>query len=175
MGVKNKYSTYELILISLIALVSIAVKFCLKIIASSLPIGGVVMGSIYMMWVVLITLLIGKTGVATLFSATQALLTLVLGLSGKWGFWVLIGYTIPGIFVDLTFKTKFPTIIKSLVSGALANVIGTIIAMMLFTPKIDNKVFLLIPSLFSGAVGGFFALYIYKFYLSRQQAYITKK
>lgn len=160
---RGKFTVSEMILISLIAAISIVTKPYLKALAAPLPIAGVVMGAIYMMWVVFIALLINKKYSATLFSLLQAILALALGVAGKWGLWVFIGYTLPGLVVDFIFMSKTSKLIKAISSGAAANFIGSFIAMLLFTPNINNKLVLLAPSLFSGAIGGFLALSLYKF------------
>jgi len=160
---RGKFTVSEMILISLIAAISIVTKPYLKALAAPLPIAGVVMGAFYMMWVVFIALLINKRFSATLFSILQAVLALALGVAGKWGLWVFVGYTIPGLAVDFIFMSRTSKLVKSILSGAAANFIGSLIAMLIFTPNIDYKILLLAPSIFSGAIGGFLALSLHKF------------
>lgn len=160
---RGKFTVSEMILISLIAAISIVTKPYLKALAAPLPIAGVVMGAFYMMWVVFIALLINKRFSATLFSILQAVLALALGVAGKWGLWVFVGYTIPGLAVDFIFMSRTSKLVKSILSGAVANFIGSLISMLIFTPNIGNKILLLAPSIFSGAIGGFLALSLHKF------------
>ncbi|SEF60736.1 ABC-type cobalt transport system, permease component [Caloramator fervidus] len=158
-----RFTIKEMILISLIAAISVITKPYLKILAGPLPIAGILVGCIYMMWIVLIAFFINKKFCATLFSLIQAILVLILGFAGKWGFWVLITYPLSGIAVDLIFFIKINEFLKAILSGGLANFVGSLLAMLIFASKVNDKFFMLLVSFFTGALGGAIALGLYNF------------
>lgn len=153
------YKLRDFIIIALIAAMSIIVKPIIKMIP--LPMGYT--GMFTMMWVILIPLIIDKNWSSTLFCILQAILVLALGIAGKWGMWVLIGYTLPGIVTDLMLRVRIKKSVKAAIAGGTANIAGAMVAAFLFFNFQRNIVIVvIIPAFISGCIGGILAYQLTK-------------
>ena len=99
------YSTFDLVLIAVIASLGIAVKPVVsplvRIITGPLMIpGGVLAGGIYMMFLVLAGGLTSGKLSATLAAAVQVVLVIITGI-GSQGIFSLVTYLTPGLAVDI--------------------------------------------------------------------------
>ncbi|OPZ64105.1 MAG: hypothetical protein BWY85_01336 [Firmicutes bacterium ADurb.Bin506] len=108
-----------------------ALAFCRQV---NLP-GGVVMGGVYMMWVVLGRAFTHKPFSATLVGAVQAGLGWVMGTIGPTGPTMLLSFVLPGLAADATVRAAGGgsragagagafTLPVALAAGAAANAIG---------------------------------------------------
>src|SRR5699024_4696051 len=136
----NKFSIFELVVISLMATLGIATKPVIvplvHIITGPLYIpGGAIAGGFYMMWIVIGIGIIGKVGVATLISLVQAIIVISSGIFGTHGIMSFATYIIPGLAVDiflLIFKSNTRGLGCLFISGILANASGTFLVNLVF-------------------------------------------
>ena len=101
----QKFSIFDLVVISLMACLGIATKPLVvplaHIITGPLFIpGGALAGGFYMMWIVLGAALVRKPGAATLVAVVQAVAVTSLGVYGTHGLMNVLTYTLPGLSVD---------------------------------------------------------------------------
>lgn len=167
----NKFSMYELAVISLTAALGIGIKPIIvplvHIITGPLYIpGGAAAGGFYMLWIVLGLGITRKIGTATLIGLIQALLVIITGVYGTHGAISIITYTIPGLLVDMGAKLlrgKFLSPGGFFILGLLANVSGTLLSSMVFfrLPLIPLMLSISAASL-SGGLGGLIAYKIMK-------------
>jgi len=167
----NRFSMFELVVISLTAALGIAVKPIIvplvHIITGPLYIpGGAAAGGFYMLWLVLGLGLTRKIGTGTLIGLVQALLVIITGAYGNHGAISIITYTVPGIMIDLGVKLlgkKFMTPTGFFILGLLANITGTMLSNLVFfrLPVIPLLLSLCAASL-SGGLGGLIAYNIVK-------------
>lgn len=167
----NKFSMFELAVISLTAALGIGIKPIIvplvHIITGPLYIpGGAAAGGFYMMWIVLGLGITRKIGTGTLIGLIQALLVIITGVYGTHGAVSIITYTIPGLLVDIGAKLlrdKFLSPAGFFILGLLANVSGTFLSSIVFfrLPLIPMLLSISAASL-SGGLGGLIAYKIMK-------------
>ena len=159
----HRFTVQELILISAMAALGIAVKpivvALVHLISAPLLIpGGALAGGLYMMWLVVAMGLTGKRGAATLVGLIQAILVTLTGISGSHGVMSLVSYTAPGIAVDLgllLIRHRVCCLPCAFFAGVLANVTGTVIVNIIFFSLPPLPLLLsLAAAAFSGGVGG---------------------
>lgn len=168
-----KFTSFELLLISIIAALGIAVKPLVNVLSHLLtsPLfipGGALAGGIYMLFVVLGAALVQKRGAATLIGIVQAILILVLALPGNHGAFSLLTYTAPGLAIDLLWLSlghRGCCLLCCFLAGMLANLTGTLLTNVLFfrLPALFLAL-LLTVALFSGGLGGVAAWRISKIF-----------
>lgn len=157
--------------ISLTATLGIALKPILvpltHIVSAPLMIpGGAFAGGLYMVWLVIGYGIVGKPGTGTLIAFIQAILVILLGVTGSHGIMSLVTYTLPGIVMDLVLfliKHKVCCGPCAFIAGASANVTGTIAVNALFF-QLPGMFLLLVLSvaLLSGGMGGLLAWQVLK-------------
>ncbi len=157
---------YELVLITMLAALGIAVKPVVVPLAHILtgPLfipGGVVAGGFYMLWLVLGRGLVDRTGTATLMGLIQALLVVVLGFFGTHGALSLITYVAPGLMVDLLYvvlRSGVSSPLHAFLGGTVANMTGTLTVSAVFfrLPTVPLLLSLTVAAL-SGGLGGLVA------------------
>lgn len=127
-----RYTTYDLIVIAIMAALGIAIKPVVVPLAHIitgpllLP-GGVVAGGFYMLWLVLGYGLTGhKRGTALLIGLVQGIVILIQPF-GNHGAFSLVTYTAPGLAVELVYLVlsgpKTPA--RAFVGGVAANLAGS--------------------------------------------------
>lgn len=151
----KRFSTRDLIVISTLAAIGIAIKPLVgplfKMISTPLAIpGGSLAGGFYMLWLSLAVFMVGKTGTGTLFGVVQALIAMVAGLQG-------IVYPLPGIVADLLYLLfkDGDKIISHVLICAVANLAGALlVAVLLFRHPLALVFTIGGLALLSGAMGG---------------------
>ncbi|NHK29719.1 MAG: hypothetical protein FK730_00105 [Asgard group archaeon] len=168
--VMKRYSTYDLIIIGLMAALGLGTKQIIRPLVSliSVPLGlpgGAIVGGFYMLWLVLTKRLAPKMFSGTLFGLTQALVVMILPF-GSHGIFTLITYTLPGLavdLVDLAFGKKTNSIVCSMIEGAIANFVGSLsVLFFIFQLSLEPTMFISLLALFTGNIGGIISYYIAK-------------
>jgi len=159
----QRFSVKDLILISAMAALGIAVKAVLTPIIhlASVPLfipGGALGGGLYMMWLLLASGITGKLGAATLTGLVQAIIVILTGVGGSHGVLSLFSYTLPGLAIDiwlLLSRHRLCCLTCAFVACILANLCGTMAVNMIFfrLPTIPLLLSLTVAA-FSGGVGG---------------------
>lgn len=167
----RKFSVYDLLVISILATVGIAIKPVVvplaHIVSGPLMIpGGALAGGLYMLWMIIAYGIVGKPGTASLLALVQALLVMFTGVIGSHGILSLFTYTMPGIAVDLFLLIVGHRICCrscAFFAGAIANTTGTACVNVVFfqVPGIYLALILSIAFL-SGAMGGLLAWQLLK-------------
>ncbi len=166
----NKYSIFELVLMSFMATLGVAVKPIIMPIVYfiSTPLlipGGSVAGGFYMLWIVLGAAIVKKPGVATVIGIIQAIMVMATGTVGGHGMLSIVTYTLPGVMVDLFLyitRNTTNTKIKMFFSCMVANVTGLMLTNIIIY-KLPLPVLILSLSIgaLSGGIGGIIANTIY--------------
>ncbi|HPT72104.1 MAG TPA: ECF transporter S component [Candidatus Cloacimonadota bacterium] len=166
----RRYSTHDLLLISLFSALGLAIKPIatplVHLISAPLMIpGGSLAGGFYMMWLAMVVVVVPKFGSAFLIGIVQALAILVLGIMGSHGIISIISYSMPGLMVDLLAlivgrKLKIWTQILFVI---VANLTGTGIVMITIMrlPFIPAMI-ALGTAAFSGIIGGLLSYWLIK-------------
>lgn len=162
----QKFSIYDLMIISIMAAIGIAIKPIVvpiaHIVGSAIMIpGGPMAGGLYMMWLVLGFSITGKYFTSSMIGLVQAIIVMFLGLPGSHGVFSLITYTMPGVSIDLLmfillslFKCDFNNVI-SICAGTIANITGTFfVNMVLLHLPFGFLLLTLTVSAVSGGIGG---------------------
>lgn len=179
MSILKRFSVADLIVIASVAAVGIAVKPIVgpisKFISTPLGIpGGSLAGGFYMMWLVLAVTIVNKRYTGTVFGFLQAVLVLLVGMSGKQGAFSLVSYTLPGIGVDILFYIigNRQKLITHLSLGMVANIIGSLTTAVIFfrLPLVMVAVNFAFATA-SGIMGGYLA---YGTYIALLKARIIK-
>ncbi|MBN2286595.1 MAG: ECF transporter S component [Tissierellales bacterium] len=167
----DRFTVYELIIISLTAALGLASKPVIvpitHIITGPLFIpGGSVAGGFYMMWIVLGASLVRKRGAASLIALTQGIIVMITGSFGTHGVISILTYGIPGITLDLIFillNKRYNQPIDFFLAGVIANLSGTYLSNLVFfrLPLIPLALSLSTGAL-SGGLGGLLAYMIFK-------------
>ena len=162
----RRFSTFDLIVISLMACLGIVTKPIIVPIAYMItgpffiP-GGVVAGGFYMLWIVLGAGLVGKFGAATMIATVQAIVVMALGFLGTHGFMTIFTYILPGISVDLVFglsKHRGCCLGCCFAGGIAANLSGTfLVNLVFFRLPFVPLVLSLATAALSGGLGGIIA------------------
>lgn len=158
----KRFSTRDLIVISTLAAIGIAVKPIVgplfKMISAPLSIpGGSLAGGFYMLWLCLAVFMVGKTGTGTLFGVVQALIVMAAGLQGNQGALSLISYPLPGILADILFLffKDGNMLLNHILICSLSNLIGgLVVAVLLFHHPLVLVLTIGGLALLSGGVGG---------------------
>lgn len=162
----SKFTMFDLIVITMMAALGIAIKPIIvplaQVITGPLYVpGGVVAGGFYMLWLVLGRALVNKNGTATLVSLVQSILIIAVGTFGNQGAVSLITYLAPGIAVDVLYMI-FPNGVNSplgaFMGGAVANISGTfLVSVILFRLPLVPLLLSLSAASLSGGLGGLVA------------------
>lgn len=165
----KKFSLFDLVIISMVASVGIAMKPVIvplsHIITGPLFIpGGVIAGGFYMMWIVVGAGLVKKRGTATMIALVQAILVTATGVFGTHGIMSLVTYLIPGIAVDLFLfisRQYGENVVSCFFAGMIANVSGAMLTNFIFfkLPLIP-LILTLGGGALSGGLGGLLAYMI---------------
>jgi len=166
----KRFSTRDLIILATLAGIGIAIKPIVsplsKLLSTPLFVpGGSFTGGLYMLWLVLAVVIIGKAGTGTIFGLLQALVVMVIGLRGNQGLLSLISYTLPGVVADLAFAVlRRPlSLWTHVILVALANMTGAlVVAVFLFRHPLPYVLIILGMALVSGCVGGLLSFGIFK-------------
>ena len=162
----GKFSTFQLIMIALMATLGIATKPVIvplvHIITGPLYIpGGAIAGGFYMIWIVLGVGLINKMGVATIIASVQAIMVVSLGISGNHGIMSFLTYIIPGLAVDIFLiltRNRNPGLGSLFLCGIIANLSGTfLVDVIFFRLPFVPLILVLSSAALSGGVGGIIA------------------
>ena len=159
----DKFSSFELIIIVVMAALGVAVKPIIvpiaHIVCGPLMIpSGAMAGGLYMMWMVIGYGMVRKRGTAFLIALVQTLLVVFTGIVGSHGIMTFLTYLGPGIAVELIMfmvPRRGCSRPICLAAGTAANVIGTLTVNFVFfrTPGVYLILVLAIASL-SGMIGG---------------------
>lgn len=162
----QRFSSYELVIIAIMATIGIALKPVISplahLISGPLMIpGGAFAGGLYMLWLVVGFGIVRKIGTATLIAIIQALLVLFTGVVGSHGLMSLFTYTMPGIAMDLVLLLIGHRVCCrqcAFIAGAVANVTGTACVNVVFfhVPGV-YLILILSVALLSGGFGGLLA------------------
>lgn len=167
----DRFSTFNLIIIAMMAALGIATKPVIvplaHIITGPLYIpGGAVAGGFYMMWIVLGAAIVNKRGAGTIIALVQAIMVMALGVFGTHGIMSLVTYVIPGIAVDLVFlifNYRKYRLLSLFMAGALANISGTYLSnIVFFRLPLIPLILSLSAGTLSGGLGGLIAYNIDK-------------
>lgn len=162
----QRYTTFDLMLIALMAALGLAAKPLVVPLAHLLtgPLfipGGAVAGGFYMLWLVLSGSLVQKRGAATLTALVQGIIVLVSGLFGSHGVASLFTYALPGLAVDLLWlalRSRGEQKLACFLAGIAANLSGTFLSNLVFfrLPFLPLLLSLTAAAL-SGGLGGLIA------------------
>lgn len=162
----REFSTYQLVLIAMMASLGVAVKPVVTALAHIVtgPLfipGGSVAGGFYMMWLVLGAALVKRPGTASLIGLVQSIMVIAVGFYGTHGIVSLATYTLPGATVDLLLwllKRPPDDRMAMFVGGIGANLCGVLLTNMVFF-RLPFFPLLLAASAgaLSGALGGLLA------------------
>ncbi|NLM45346.1 MAG: ECF transporter S component [Firmicutes bacterium] len=167
----SRFSTFELILLALMACLGIATKPIIvpltHIITGPLFIpGGVIAGGFYMMWIVMGVALVQKYGAASIIAAVQAVVVMALGIYGTHGFLSLFTYILPGLAVDLVLllsRHRGCCLACCFAAGIAANASGTVLVNLVFFRLPLIPLLLSVSSAaLSGGLGGIIAYSVTK-------------
>jgi ABC-type thiamin/hydroxymethylpyrimidine transport system permease subunit len=164
----KRFSTYDLLLISLLSSVGLAIKPIATPLVHlvSVPLmipGGSLAGGFYMMWLALAAALIPKFGSAFLVGLVQAIVVLILGISGSHGIVSLISYTLPGLLVDFVALLLFRRthLWSQILLVCVANITGTVIVtVIIMRLALLPMLISMSASLISGIIGGVLAYWL---------------
>ena len=169
----DKFSSFELIIIVVMAALGVAVKPIIvpiaHIVCGPLMIpSGAMAGGLYMMWMVIGYGMVRKRGTAFLIALVQTLLVVFTGIVGSHGIMTFLTYLGPGLAVELIMcmVPKFgPNRGVCLGAGTAANLIGTLTVNFVFfrTPGVYLILVLAIASL-SGMIGGLISWQLIKIF-----------
>ncbi|MEG1800495.1 MAG: ECF transporter S component [Oscillospiraceae bacterium] len=167
----DKFSLYHLVVIAFMSACGIAIKSIIvplvHIVTSSLFIpGGAIAGGIYMLFLVLARGICKKFGTGFLTGLTQAVMVMIVGVSGSHGIISLVTYAMPGLAVDIVFlfaKKDNYGILTFMVAGMAANLTGSLLVNSVFfnLPLVPLMLSISLGAL-SGGFGGVIAWQIYK-------------
>ncbi|HUT79680.1 MAG TPA: ECF transporter S component [Candidatus Bathyarchaeia archaeon] len=166
----KRYSTFDLIIIAIMAALGLGTKQIIRPLVSLITVplgipGGAVVGGFYMLWLVLTKRLAPKFGTGFLFGLTQALVVMILPF-GSHGIFTLITYSMPGLavdLIDLAFGKKANGVICSMIEGAIANFVGSLLVLILiFRLALEPSIFITLIALLTGNIGGIISYYIAK-------------
>lgn len=162
-----RFSTYDLILISVMAALGVATKPIIVPLAHLItgPLfipGGSLAGGLYMFWLVVGLGLTRKYGTATLIGLVQALMVAGTGVIGSHGAMSLVSYTLPGLAVDaglfLIGRHKACCLFCCFIAGMLANLGGTLaVNAIFFRLPLIPLMLSICAAAFSGGLGGILA------------------
>lgn len=161
----KKFTTLDLILVSLNAAIGIALKPVIGPIIQAIGASfffptGAIAGAIYMIWPLLALLIINKLGSATLVGIVQALIVFVTGIYGSHGIFTFFTYILPCLVIDLIYfllncnKNKF----WLFVPPAMGNATGTFLvgSLMMHLPVVPLLLGT-IPAFVFGGIAGWLA------------------
>ena len=169
----DKFSSFELIVIVVMAALGVAIKPIIvpiaHIVCGPLMIpSGAMAGGLYMMWMVIGYCLVRKRGTAFMIALVQTLLVVFTGIVGSHGIMTFITYLGPGIAVELIMflvPRRGTSRGVCLAAGTAANVVGTLAVNFVFfrTPGVYLILVLAIASL-SGMIGGLISWHLAKIF-----------
>ncbi len=165
-GFLSKFSVFDLVVISMMAALGVAVKPIVVALAHLItgPLfipGGALAGGFYMMWLALGAGFVKKRGTATLIGLIQSVIVIATGVYGSHGAVSLLTYTLPGLAVDIAlwvFRQE-PDKKMAMFTGVIgANLCGVILSNLVFfrLPLIPLLLSVSAGAL-SGALGGLLA------------------
>ncbi len=159
----NKFSVFDLIIISLIAAIGMAIKPFASALAHIItgPMfipAGALAGGIYMLFLVLAFCLTGKMGSALLVGLIQAIIAMVAASFGSHGIMSIITYMLPGLAVELVMLIsghRGECVLCCFFACMAANVTGSLLVNFVFfnLPLVPLFLCLSLASL-SGGLGG---------------------
>ena len=162
----SRFSLFQLMTISLMAALGVAVKSVITPVAHILtgPLyipGGVVAGGVYMMFLVLAASLTGMRGAAMLCGLCQGVIVLVVGVAGSHGVLSILTYTLTGLAVDLLLllmRHKGCCVLCCFFGGMAANLTGTLLVnVAFFSLPFIPLVLSMAAGALSGGLGGVLA------------------
>ena len=172
----NRFSIFELLVISMAAALGIAVKPIIQPLARmitglfAIP-TGVVAGGIYMMFLVLAYGITRKPWAGTLTAVVQAFIVMITGF-GSHGVMTFVTYILPGVAVDLVMFVFYwrmknnrpnPGIPACFCGGLAANVTGSLlVGVALFDIPLVPMLLALSAAALSGGLGGILAYHLLK-------------
>jgi energy-coupling factor transport system substrate-specific component len=169
----KSFSTRDLIIISTLAAIGIAIKPVVnplfKMISAPLMVpGGSFAGGLYMMWLTLAIVLTRKAMSGILFGFMQAIIVMLMGMMGNQGAFSLISYFIPGVVASIVywlFRGKDHCVAQVSIC-ALANVSGAVLVALGFFHHPPLLVLIIAGMAYiSGIVGGFLSYGLQKQFL----------
>lgn len=165
----RKISTLDATFVVLMAACGLALKPIIgplaKLIGSVLFMpGGVIAGSVYMMWPMLALLVVRRFGIAMLVGFIQGTVVLVTGWYGSHGILSLPTYLTPCLFIDLSYWVlkRYKNRIVLFIPTALGNLTGSLMVGVFVYHLPTLPLFTsLIPAFIFGGLGGWFASALY--------------
>lgn len=165
----KRFSTRDLIIISTLAAIGIAVKPLVnplfKTISTPLMVpGGSFAGGFYMMWLSLAMVLTRKSLSGALFGFLQALIVIMVGMMGNHGAISLLTYFLPGVVADIVFLAfgKQDGILTHIGICTAANITGAVImAILIFSHPMALILAVAGMACVSGIVGGLLSHMLY--------------
>jgi len=167
----QRFSIRDLIIISAMAALGIAAKAVITpvihLVSAPLFIpGGALAGGFYMMWLVMASGLTGKPGAATLAGLVQAIMVVLVSISGSHGILSLVSYTLPGLAIDLWLyisRHRICCLPCAFISCILANLCGTAaVNTIFFRLPVIPLLLSLAAAAFSGGAGGILSWHLLK-------------
>ena len=164
------FATKDLLLISVMAALGLAVKPLLKtlthLISTPLGIpGGSLTGGLNMLWLVLPLALTKRPGTAALTGLLQGVVVMLTGWFGSHGAISILTYALPGAVIDLLalFYKRYGKADAQILYGIVSNLTGTWLVgwMIMRLPKAPFYIALTL-ALMSGAAGGILSWLLYK-------------
>ncbi|HUU77785.1 MAG TPA: ECF transporter S component [candidate division Zixibacteria bacterium] len=164
----RRFSTFDLIMIALMAALGLGTKQLVRPLVSLITIplaipGGALAGGFYMLWLILTKRFVPKFGSGIFFGFAQALVVIIMPF-GSHGIFTFFTYSLPGVGVDIVeiiFRKIKHKLLTSIIEGAIANLIGTTaVSLIIFDMPFQLLAFLLLMALFSGNLGGIIAYII---------------
>ncbi|RKD29567.1 ECF transporter S component [Thermohalobacter berrensis] len=162
----KKFTLKELILITLLAVISIVSKPFVFYFSSlftstfNLP-AGIIGGVYYMMWLTLIYRIINKPFSVILFCVLQGFLAVLIN-----GIFLIkaITFVFPGVGAEIvlyTFKNRNDCLVN-VMAGAVANFTGSVLSYVMFIGKqFEPLVIVIFTSLISGGLSGLLTTFIF--------------
>lgn len=170
----KKFTTFDLVMIALLAAGGIAVKPFVRALtqaaSGTLIPAGSISGIIYMLWIVLACSITAKRGTAILVGIVQSILVIVFDMLGNRGVGNLLVYIVPCIVMEIAifpFSNYVSSISSAFYAGMVINITGSLIVSVVFM-RLP-----LIPVLFgiglaaiSGGIGGVIGFKLYDLMIS---------
>jgi energy-coupling factor transport system substrate-specific component len=136
---KKRMTSFEIILIALLSVLGVVIKPMimpvLNILTDVILIpGGSVAGGFNIMWIVIGATIIDRKYVAIYMCFLQAVVSLLMGISGFHGILIFVTYMVPGIIVDFVmyYLKRLNLKHRMILAGALGNLCGSFLTNYLF-------------------------------------------
>lgn len=158
----DRFSSLDLLYIAVLAALGLAIKPIVTplvhLVSTPLMIpGGSLAGGFYMMWLVLASAVVKKTGAAFLVGFVQSIVILSLGYFGNHGAVSIISYSLPGIAVEIfALLWRRQTALSFHISACIAaNLTGAVVVtFFIMRLALIPMLISLVAAAISGILGG---------------------